>query len=314
MAASGPQSLRPRAVLTVAALVLVAGSAPAQILPWEVTVAEIEAGRLRNFAQRLSKQNVLYQLHLGQVRKADLVATSVQIDRVIESLGEGNSSYSIPAPWSPEIREQIVRVDATWAPLRRIAIASPYEYFRVPREFTPQADRGGDPLLLRYFDDLSLDLVAESEKLVSLYHEECVKTGVEVCQTAMTSGLAAMLIERATKEAVFLVAGIEPVKNRSRLERSIEAYHAQRRANNESPFFAAALDPARGPSAKAASELLVSLRADWDAMQAEFAILAAGDERNFDLRQLLAIQARLVQKVERLTGALVRYASVTYGG
>ena len=32
-----------------------------------------------------------------------------------------------------------------------------------------------------------------------------------------------------------------------------------------------------------------------------------------DLRQLLAIQDRLVSKVERLTAALVRYASLTYG-
>ena len=42
-------------------------------------------------------------------------------------------------------------------------------------------------------------------------------------------------------------------------------------------------------------------------------ILSAGDEQNFDLQQLLTVQARLVNKVERLTGALVRYASFAYG-
>ena len=48
-------------------------------------------------------------------------------------------------------------------------------------------------------------------------------------------------------------------------------------------------------------------------METQFVILAAGDEQNFDLRRLLTTQAHLVEKVERLTAALVRYASLTYG-
>ncbi len=49
-------------------------------------------------------------------------------------------------------------------------------------------------------------------------------------------------------------------------------------------------------------------------MEAEFAMLAAGDEKNFDLHRLLETQSQLVAKVDRLTAALVRYASLTYGG
>lgn len=86
-----------------------------------------------------------------------------------------------------------------------------------------------------------------------------------------------------------------------------------RDATDTSEFFAAALDPQRGVSAAAAGQLLASLRSDWDAMQQQFAILAAGDEENFDLEQLLLIQTRMVEKVERLTAALIRYANVTYG-
>jgi hypothetical protein len=131
--------------------------------------------------------------------------------------------------------------------------------------------------------------------------------------TARTSGYAAMLIERATKEAVYVYAGLDRDENRARLRRSLEMYREVRRANDESPFFAAALDPARGVSARAAAELLVSLREDWDAMQVDFAHLAAGDKQNVDLRRLLGMQEVLVDKVERLTAALVRYASLTYG-
>jgi hypothetical protein len=300
-------------VLAAAALVAFAGLAEAEPLPWEVAVAEIEAGRLRNLSQRLSKQYVLYQFRLGEVQKSDLVETATEIDGVLEVLQRGNPSRSIPAPWTRAIRQQVRKVDAIWGPLRKIAVASPYEYIRFSREFLPGKERRGDPLLVRYFDNLGLDLVRESEKLLAAYDEECVKTGLEVCPTVRTSGYAAMVIERAAKEAVYVVAGVDSDENRERLNGTIEEYQRVRRANDESAFFAEALDPSRGVSARAAGQLLVDLRRDWDDMEAEFEILEAGDEKNFDLQRLLDIQSRLVVKVERLTGALIRYASATYG-
>lgn len=114
-------------------------------------------------------------------------------------------------------------------------------------------------------------------------------------------------------EAVYLVANIDPEQSRRRLQKTIEAYRDVQRANNSSPFFKLALGPERGISAKAAGDLLVSLRKDWEIMQAQFKILSAGDEQNFDLRVLLLTQTRMVSKVERLTAALVRYANLTYG-
>jgi len=300
-------------VLIATALALVSESVSAQILPWEVAMAEIESGRLRNLAQRLSKQNLLYQLRLGEVRKADLEQTARQIDRVIGSLEEGSPAYSIPEPWTPALTEQIRQVDGVWGPLRRMAVASPYEYLRLSRQFASPENRRGDPFLVRYFESQSEQLVAESVKLLEIYHAECLKTGLEICATAKTSGLASMLIERATKEAVYLVAGIDASQNRKRLKATLTEYREMQGENDQSTFFAAALDPERGASAEAAGQLLSSLREDWDAMQAQIAILAAGDEQNFDLRQVLDIQNRLVAKVERLGAALVRYASATYG-
>ena len=301
--------------MLLAAALVVAGPTPAQaqILPWEMTVAEIESGRLRGLIQRLSKQQLLYQLRLGDVRKEDLVATATRIDRVMESLQEGSPSYAIPEPWTPALREQLEKVDVLWGPLRRIAVASAYDSVRLSREFTSPQSRRGDPLLLGYFDDLSREFVDETEKLLDAYNDECKKTGLEVCDTARTSGYAAMLIERAAKEAIYVVAGIGVTVNQKRLEGTIAAYQELRRANQTSPFMAAALNPERGLSAKAALELLKSLRTDWDAMQDQFTMLAAGDEENFDLAGMLSVQGRLVSKVERLTAALVRYASLTYG-
>jgi hypothetical protein len=305
--------MRARAVL-VALVVLLPGSAPAQILPWEVIVAEIESGRLRSFAQRLSKQNLLYQLHLGDVSKDDLVDTANAIDRVLASLEQGNPSYSVPAPWTPALREQVARVDRIWGPLRALAVASPYEHFRLRNQFMTRQSSLGDPLMIRLFDQRSLELVAATENLMDLYDTECRTTGLaEVCPVARSSGRNAMLIEQATKEAVYIVAGIDSEESRERLRAAVAAYEEQRAANDASPFFARALDPERGPSAEAAGALLRSLRHDWDRMRGEFEILEAGDEENFDVRRLLRTQSRLVDKVERMTAALIRYASATYG-
>ncbi|MFQ5416969.1 MAG: type IV pili methyl-accepting chemotaxis transducer N-terminal domain-containing protein, partial [Myxococcota bacterium] len=139
MEAWSPTRKRSAAMLAVAVLLLVPGSALSQNLPWEVTVAEIEAGRLRNLAERLNKQYLLYQLRLGEVRKEDIIETATRIDRLIEALERGVPSRSIPAPWNETLRARITRVDTAWGPLRKIAVASPYELMRVSRQFAPAA-------------------------------------------------------------------------------------------------------------------------------------------------------------------------------
>ena len=305
--------VRSLTVLTAAALLIVAHPIAAQILPWEITLAEIEAGRIRHLAQRLNKQNVLYHLRVGDVSKEDVIRTASAIDELLRDLEEGVPSSSIPSPWTDEIEARVKEADAAWGPLRSIAIASPYEHLRVAHQFLPRGNRRGDPLLLKYFDGLCEDLVKAANKLIVAYDAECVKTGLGTCETARTSGYAAMLIERAAKEAVHLVANIDPEENRKSLEATIDAYREVQRQNNDSDFFKEALNPERGISAKAAGELLVNLRKDWEVIQEQFKILSAGDEQNFDLRVLLLTQKRMVEKIERLTAALVRYANMAYG-
>jgi hypothetical protein len=313
MAASLSPLSWPRSTFAIAVVIFVAAPAQAQLLPWETNIAEVESGRIRALAQRLNKQNLLYQLHLGDVRKEALVETAEEIDLVIATLENGNSAHSIPAAWTPELRERLKVVDSHWRPLRRIAVASAEESFRVSRQLLRREQRRADPLLLRYFDDLTVELVDASQELINAYHAECKKSGFEVCETSYASGYAAMVIERAALEAVNIIADIRPDEHRKKLETTIEAYQQLRRDNQQSAFFAAALDPERGISARAAGQLLASLRADWDSMQVQMRMLNAGDPENFDIRAMLAIHTRLVSKVERMTAALVRYASLAYG-
>jgi hypothetical protein len=300
-------------VAATTAILLVPCPSRAEPLPWEITVAEIEAARIRQFAERLSKENVLFQLHLGDTLKSDMVGTASQIDRILETLEQGAPGYSIPAAWTPELRAQLRRVDDAWGPLRAIAIASPYEYFKAGRQFLPAGDRGSDPLLLRHFDDLSRNLIAESEKLLAAYDAECRATGLEVCAAASSVGYNAMLLERATKEAALIVAGIDPPANRKLLKGTLGAYVKQMESNDRDPTFVAALSPERGQAGKAAAEMLTSLRRDWAEVRAEFTILGAGDEERFDLRRLLDAQKTLIHKIERFTALIVQFANVTYG-
>ena len=317
MVALNPRRIRVSVSALVSAFVIFAllpsGTALAQILPWEIVVAQIETGRLRYFAERLAKQNLLYQLRLGETSKYDLIETSNQIDRIIQSLEEGSPSYSIPAPWTSDMHTQVSLVDDAWSPVRIIATAGPYDHFKVRRQFAPMQRTTTDPFLLRYFDDRIHDLITESEKLIALYYAACQETGLEVCDMASSSGINAMLIERATKQAIYVVAGLELAKSRIELTKTLDAYQRRREANEASQFFTDALNPDRSISSAAGAKLLVNVRNDWEALLKEFRMLAAGDEKNFDLKYLLKSQSRLVDKVERLTAALVRYASTTFG-
>lgn len=80
-------------------LLLTPDSAPAQVQPFEMGIAAREAGLLRGLAQRLNKQNLLYQLHLADVRRENLIDTAGEIDRIIEVLRDGSpAGRSAAAP------------------------------------------------------------------------------------------------------------------------------------------------------------------------------------------------------------------------
>ncbi|MEM7413692.1 MAG: type IV pili methyl-accepting chemotaxis transducer N-terminal domain-containing protein [Myxococcota bacterium] len=285
------------------------------VIGYEISVAEIEAGRIRHLAQRLAKQNLLFQLHLGGVRKEDLVDTAGRIDRVIDALQHGSPGYAVPAPWSAPLREQVEKVGAAWRSMRSVAVASPYDYLRTARQFAG-ADKGlKDPLMLRYFDGLAADLVKETEVLMGLYDQECraSEASDELCDAATLSGHAAMLSEIAVRQAVYIVAGIDGAQNRKRLASTIEVYASTRADTNASQAITGAMGEDRGESGRLAAQLLAGLRGDWDEMRKEFQILDAGDAKNFDLERLLRLQDSMVGRIERFTAAVVRYANIAYG-
>jgi hypothetical protein len=170
----------------------------------------------------------------------------------------------------------------------------------------------GDLLSIRYFDNLSLALVVEAEKLMALYDGECRKSTYALCPLVVVAGYSEMLIERATKEAVLVFAGIDVDKNKKRLKESVAAFQTQRANNEKSEFFQAAMAPEQGKSGEIAAQLIGEIRKEWDGMRAEFDILLSGKTPEFDLYMVLKRQRRVVANIERFAVVMARFADRNY--
>jgi hypothetical protein len=298
--------------LTLALTLLVAGPVRAGERPYEIGGAQQELGRIRALAERLSKQNLFYQLHLADQRKQDLHDTSAELDRVLELLRKGSAVYSIAAPPNPAIRSQIEQVDKAWGPVRRLATASPYDYLRRAYAFMPRKSRLGDPLFIHSFDRMTQALIEEVDRLMALYQEECAKTGYEHCALAATHGIPIMLSERVVKELVLLYAGTDRKNDADRLRETRDAIDAYYSEVSQMPLFLEVTDPARGDAAAFFSGLWGSIEEDWGRLRPEVDLAIAGRAEEIDIERVLKIQARLVEEWERIAAVMVRFLNAKY--
>jgi hypothetical protein len=250
-------------VLFVALALLRPDFAFATERPYEIGGAQQELGRVRALVERLAKQNLLYQLHLADQTKQDLHDTAAELDRILELLRTGSATYSVAAPPNDEIRKQIDEVDAAWGPIRRVALASPYDYLRRANEFMPRRYRLGDPFFIHSFDRMSQALIAEVDRLMALYQVECQKTGYDQCEPAAAHGMPMMLTERVVKELVYVYTDPENESYVKRLRETRDAIEAHHLTLNEWSISREARDPARGDAGAFVSGLWSSIQEDW---------------------------------------------------
>ncbi len=282
----------------------------AAVDPYEIGIAEREAGRLRGLVERLNKQNLLYQLHLGGVGKVDMQATSSEIDRLLDILETGSSAYSVAKPPNRAVKEQLEFVSALWSPLRRIALASPYDYLRYSSDLMPKNARLGDPLMIRGFDRRSQEMIEQASKLMLLYQQSCIEAGSNLCELAANSGFFAMLAERVAKELVLIYAGLDTQESIEKLKESRAMFEGSLATLAKSPILAAAADPARGPAAEIVRESWKGMREDWERLRFEVDLAIEDRAEAMDIERMLGLQRRLVGEMERLRAALSRYAAV----
>lgn len=285
------------------------GGAQAAPDPYELGIAQREAGRLRGLVERLNKQNLLYQLHLGAVSKLEMQSTANEIDRLIEILEQGSTAYSVSKPPNGQVVEQIQVVSDAWSPLRRMSLASPYDYLRYSSDLMPPQSRLGDPLMIRGFDRRSQEMIEAAGRLMLLYQASCEQAGGELCDLAANSGFFTMLAERVAKELVLVYAGLDSQQSIEKLKESREMFETHLAALAESPILAAAQDPTRGQRAEIVKSLWHGMRADWERLRFEVDLAIDDRAEALDIRRMLERQRRLVGEMERLRAALSRYAA-----
>ena len=288
----------------------------AQWQPYEIGIANRQAGRMRSLAERLSKQNLLYQLHLADVKKSDMHVTANEIDRILEDLRTGSAFYSIAGPPNEAARLQLGVIEKAWFPVRKLALASPYDYLRRAQEFIPPKSPRGDPLIVKSFDEMVGKLIVEVETLMTTYYEECIKTDYRLCDVARRAGQPTMLAERIMKDIVFMHAGIDVKRSAKRLRESTKAFEANWVGFDEADFFRKATDKSRGESGKFIAELRNNIDASWAKLHHEVELALDGrldglvDES--DTAGILRIEQKLVHDFERFTAVMGRFAAGAY--
>lgn len=281
---------------------------------YEVGLSAREAGHLRGLVEKLAKQNVLFQLRLGEITKPKMQETASQIDRVIETLEKGSPAYSIAAPMTRPIEAQLRLVDSHWGGLRRVALASPYDYLRYQSDMMPKRLRLRDPLLIRAFDERAGGVIEQADKLMGMYLIECAALEGEFCAAAGRSGFFNMRVERVAKELVLVYASIDTEaslealrKNRDELEESFEALA-------ESPILSRAMAPSRGKGAEFVQRLWDSVQEGWGKLRFEADLALDGHADGLDIQRMLRVQRVLVDDLDRLRAALSRYAQAVMEG
>jgi len=307
--ATTPLALAMPALALAAALLVPARTAGAELMDYEYGAALVQLGRLRMLTERLSKQNVLYQLHLADQHKLDLIETAGGIQETLDLLRSGRPLMAVPRPPSGEIAAQLGRIDAAWQPLQRMARASPFEYLRRSREFIEPRDDRGDPLMILHFDDLARALVAEGDRASELYVATCKAAGWERCDLAAVAGIPSMLAERIVKEAVLVFAGMEVEANRARLEATRKQLDQKLAVTGGSEVLAGATAATRGSPGAYAAGLWKEVAGAWRRLDDELELVVRGHAEEGNLRRAVSLQVLLVDDMQRLAAALEQYAA-----
>lgn len=285
---------------------------PATALQWqpfEISVATREAGRLRSLAERLSKQNAMYQLELGEIEKRDMHFPVNEIDRILDQLNRGSAYYSVAGPLNNDARLQLAEIEASWVSVRRLALASPYDYLRRTQEFVPPDNPRGDPKSLVRFDRMTARFIIEVEALMGLYHAECAKTTYPLCEISRQAGHPTMLGERLMKSVVFVHRGLDTERQIESLEETIRIFDENYLKMHETALYKAATDPSRGAAGKAIATLRERIEEHWRALRSEALLAVAGRADEIDLVTMIHTHREFIHDFERYIAIVGRFAA-----
>ncbi len=265
----------------------------------DARVTENASGKLRMLTQRAARQYTMYQYGVGDlaVTKEPLLETVEQINLSLRRLHGGETVAEAAPVSSPEILSQLKLVDEKWQKLEKIFTYQPYRLFQA-KELLPPAVRKQDPVLVRYVDRLTQELLAEWELLIDAYTRHCQATGSAACQESVRDiGTQMLLIESVTNNLLFTVLDIDRSERRAQL-RSKTAELEISLENGRSPR-------AYGDNPSVLIEpVLDTIAGYWNQMKASVDLAVKGDEDEVNINQLLRSQQRLQEEIDNLTSIL----------
>jgi len=296
------------------AMVLFALPASGALLNYEYGAAQGQLGLIRILAERMSKQNLLYQLHLADNEKLEMFKTTQKMDEAITSLRKGDPLAGIPTPPTPEIRARIGELEAAWAPLRDSALASPYEYLRRSREFLIPENRRADPLLMLHFDQVAAGVIAAANAVGKLYDEQCRADEYTHCDLVLRQGRAEMLTERMVKLAILVFTGIGPETTPKELAEARDAYEAMGLTDSAKRLAEQVTAAERGGNGAYMSRLLREITESWGRLRRRVDLVIDGTAEAEDIRQAVRIQELIVADLQLFTVAVTQFARIEQGG
>lgn len=297
-------------VLVVAPrLAMGAAPIPNDILlqPWEHGGAQIQLSQVRTLTQRLSKQNLLYQLHLADLQKRDLVRTSQELDAALESLRDGSPTLAVPPPPTRQVRDAIELLDQAWGPLRRLALASAFDYVR--RAGSASGGSRTDPLLIRHFDELAQAVDQRAAAAQQRYEEVCERSGIPDCPVVARATSTGMLSERMVKEAVLVFAGFDAEANSARLRESRGRMNRLLELAAAHETVQSAMSRERGKIGEVVGELWDDIGGNWDRLSRDLGLVLVGQSRQLDVAETVAVQQVFVEDLQRFSVAIQRFTA-----
>ena len=297
-------------LVLMVAPVLAMGAAPSPnpilLQPWEHGGAQIQLSRVRMLTQRLSKQNLLYQLDLANLHKRDLVRTAEQLDAALESLLEGSPLLAVPSPPTAGVRDAIESLDQEWGPLRQLAVASAFDYLRRPSATSRRS--GADPLLIRHFDELAQAVDQRAASAKKLYVQVCESVGAPDCRSIAQATGSGPLSERMVKEAVLVFAGFDAEANTARLRTSRESVERVLELAASLEPVQATMSPERGKIGVVVAGLWGDILGNWERLSREVDLLLAGQSQQFDVGETVALQHLFLDDIQRFSVAVQRFS------
>lgn len=280
---------------------------PGLMQRWEHGGAQIQLSRVRTLTQRLSKQNLLYQLHLADVQKSDMVRTAGEVDAALISLRDGSPSLGVPYPPTRKARDAVDAVDEAWGPLRRLAVASAFDYVR--RAGSASYGAGVDPLLIRHFDELAQDVDERASAAKQRYVEACETTTVPDCRAVAQATGSGPLSERMVKQAVLVFAGFEAEANTARLRESRARMGRTLELASTMEPVQSAMSPERGKVGIVVGGLWVDIMGNWDRLSRNVDLVLAGESERLDVGETVAAQQIFLDDLQRFSLAVQVFAA-----